>query len=659
MTVRVKKALARFFVRRPEKKDLEERNILHDAAPDDRKLRAKQLELRLSTRLSKSTLEQLQILQPESEAVSPPQSPSSPRKGSGVKRIRDKVNRKASQMRDYVHRKNTRRELTAHDDTELPKKESTPTLDAQSRRAKFKRKSRSMPAIVRSRKNNAYVFGGALPNMDMKNVACEGQLVTVPIIATVCVDYLMPKIEIEGIFRVSGNHADIERIKLQIDKTRQYQVIAQCDNPNTVAGIFKSFFRELAEPLMTFAHYDLLIAAATPDKNSNSNNEEAHVKRAEQLKSALTKLPKENYDLLLYLASFLVKVSQSSKVNLMDGRNLSLIWGSIVLRDQHEDVASLTALTNTAHQAAVMALLIEHFELIFKAKNSTTAPIKPVNNNTPPSSMSSTMNPGSVAPLTSTLTPMPPTVTPVNSGPLPSVVSSPAMLSITKPATSVNAAPVKTAVNGGPPAPAKSRGPLPAPPPRVKAGTLKTPVKTATVKFSSIDVANTNKPNNADTPMIEPAKNTPAAIPVLVAAYPVTMDKRGTVPDDGAHEEPKSEPMRLRSITTGNADKDTRVKVTQARAAATPVKRPAVPAVTPPSVGPKDSGLLSPPSSAPKKTGPKTPNVVSNAGPISSPLQIPPTTAGKTPPVPPPRAKLNPNPSPKEPRRSYSLQTLN
>jgi hypothetical protein len=522
---------------------------------------------------------------------------------------------------------------------------------------------------------------------------------------------------------VSGNHTDIERIKRQIDKTRQYHVIAQCDNPNTVAGIFKSFFRELAEPLLTFANYTRFVTAAAPDKsNSAPNDDEARVKRAEQLKSVLTRLPKENYELLLYLVSFLVKVSQSSKVNLMDSRNLSLIWGSIVLRDEHEDTSSVTALTNTSQQAAVMALLIDHYELIFKAKNSA-APVKPVNNNTPPGSMSATTNSSPSSSMASTLNPMtatmtPVNVTPVNNSTLPQTFSSPAMLSPSRPGnTAPSSAPIKTPVTG-PSAPPKSRGPLPAPPPRVKAATMKTPVKTAAVKFNSVEVpSNTNRaPNNSSKPPESAAPKNSNAIPVLGAAYPVSAEKRGTVPGDGTQSaEPKSEPLRARAITAGHADKDTHVnsapaprvnEKTQPRAAvnpmtqtlpaptvtpvttaplSAPVKRSVVPAVAPLSAV-KESGPLSPPSvSAPKKTPAAPPKsqftaTASSSGPVSSPLQIspartqlsdktPPThpasiktaqsAPSKMPPTPPPRAKAPLLTSPKEPRRSYSLQTLN
>jgi hypothetical protein len=186
-------------------------------------------------------------------------------------------------------------------------------------------------------------------------------------------------------------------------------------------------------------------------------------------------------------------------------------------------------------------------------------------------------------------------------------------------------------------------------------------------------------------PKSEPApKNSPpkTPIPVLGTPYPVSMEKRGTVPGDGTHEEPKSEPIRVRAITAGHADKEAHVKgatapprpdvsATQPRADVSttqprapvlpnhgPGKRPVVPVIPvtlpsgtapkqPKEAGPVSAPLLSPPSTAPKKSptppmSPKTPGIQKVA-----------------PPTPPPRAKTPVATSPKEPRRSYSLQTLN
>lgn len=70
----------------------------------------------------------------------------------------------------------------------------------------------------------------------------------------------------EGLFRVSGDVTHINRTKQMLNDDKEamsrltINEIAK-NNVNNVAGLFKMYFREMAEPLLTFDHYDMFIAA--------------------------------------------------------------------------------------------------------------------------------------------------------------------------------------------------------------------------------------------------------------------------------------------------------------------------------------------------------------------------------------------------------------
>jgi hypothetical protein len=64
----------------------------------------------------------------------------------------------------------------------------------------------------------------------------------------------LPQVEREGIFRVSGNLNSIMELKQRFDRGEEID-LSQIPDPHTVSGVFKLWFRELPEPLLT---YDLV-----------------------------------------------------------------------------------------------------------------------------------------------------------------------------------------------------------------------------------------------------------------------------------------------------------------------------------------------------------------------------------------------------------------
>lgn len=88
-------------------------------------------------------------------------------------------------------------------------------------------------------------------------------------------------------------------------------------DPHVIAGVLKSYLRELPEPLMTYSLYDEWMAAA---RVSTSNDT-----RLQALWSVVQKLPEANRDNLRYLVKFLSALCRNQDINKMSPQNIAIV----------------------------------------------------------------------------------------------------------------------------------------------------------------------------------------------------------------------------------------------------------------------------------------------------------------------------------------------
>lgn len=136
-------------------------------------------------------------------------------------------------------------------------------------------------------------------------------------------------LELDGIFRVSAGVNQVQEVISLINKGGLEELNLQKLNPHTSAALLKMFFRELPDPVFTFALWDPLI-----ESTKISNEEERFSKISQLLKS----LPPENYRLLKYLFTFLREVEAKSAVNRMTATNLGIVIGPNILRPEVETI---------------------------------------------------------------------------------------------------------------------------------------------------------------------------------------------------------------------------------------------------------------------------------------------------------------------------------
>ncbi|XP_062129019.1 rho GTPase-activating protein 68F isoform X1 [Drosophila sulfurigaster albostrigata] len=179
----------------------------------------------------------------------------------------------------------------------------------------------------RNRANPAAASASATPNgrttmqfgVPLKFIVMHSPcLNSIPPIVRKCVDSLSITgvIDTEGIFRRSGNHSEIMALKERVN--RGEDVDLSDVNVHVIAGLLKSFLRDLAEPLLTFDLYDDVTKFLDWPKEERSRNVTQLIRE---------KLPEENYELFKYIVDFLVRVVDCADLNKMTSSNLAIVFG--------------------------------------------------------------------------------------------------------------------------------------------------------------------------------------------------------------------------------------------------------------------------------------------------------------------------------------------
>jgi len=141
--------------------------------------------------------------------------------------------------------------------------------------------------------------------------------------------------EIVGIFRISGNISNINFLRDTIDRAgigKEDDVNLAMSNVHDVSSVFKLFFREMPEPLLTYGLYDpvlRLMASHTP---------EATEKTLAEMAKLLKGLPKCNLQLLFWLLRYLNKYLQYSEQSKMTSSNISIVFSPNLCRPKQETI---------------------------------------------------------------------------------------------------------------------------------------------------------------------------------------------------------------------------------------------------------------------------------------------------------------------------------
>eukprot|EP00842_Homolaphlyctis_polyrhiza_P002985 jgi/Hompol1/3688/HPOL_001664-RA len=192
----------------------------------------------------------------------------------------------------------------------------------------FKRQQEKLGSAI-SEKENTKEADKALPISDESIFGglLEAQYASengIPTFVVKCITAINERgLESQGIYRLSGNAATIQRIKALVNQKNLSELDDESLDLNVVSGLLKLYFRELKNPLIPFDFYDRFIACMKIDDYNE---------RLIEIKNLVQTLPKIHYDVLEFLMRHLVVVASHSAVNKMEPSNLAIVFGPTIIR---------------------------------------------------------------------------------------------------------------------------------------------------------------------------------------------------------------------------------------------------------------------------------------------------------------------------------------
>lgn len=153
---------------------------------------------------------------------------------------------------------------------------------------------------------------------------CEREGTTVPRFVQICLDAVDKRgLEADGIYRVSGNLATIQKLRFIVDQEEDLDLDhSQWEDIHVVTGALKMFFRELPEPLFPFKFFQPFVEAVKIKDQKQ---------KVQAVKKLVQQLPKPNQDTMKLLFSHLHRVLGFSRKNLMSTQGIGIVFGPTLM----------------------------------------------------------------------------------------------------------------------------------------------------------------------------------------------------------------------------------------------------------------------------------------------------------------------------------------
>ncbi|KAL2091440.1 hypothetical protein ACEWY4_013703 [Coilia grayii] len=213
------------------------------------------------------------------------------------------------------------------------------------------------------------VFGCSL------EMLCERERSTVPRFVRMCIDAVNRRgLETDGIYRVSGNLATIQKLRFAVNHERAVttdgrylfpQELVQeeklnLDHPqwediHVVTGALKLFFRELPEPLVPYGFFhDIVDTVKISD----------YLDRVDRMKCLINSMPPPNHDTMNAIFRHLKRVMEHSDINRMTTQNIGIVFGPTLMRPE-QDYGNMAI--NMLYQNQAVEVILSECDQIFGA----------------------------------------------------------------------------------------------------------------------------------------------------------------------------------------------------------------------------------------------------------------------------------------------------
>ncbi|XP_034053155.1 rho GTPase-activating protein 12-like [Gymnodraco acuticeps] len=193
------------------------------------------------------------------------------------------------------------------------------------------------------------VFGCSLSTL------CQRENGSVPIFVTMCIDHVEDNgLCVDGLYRVSGNLAIIQKLRFAINHDERVNLSdSKWEDFHVITGALKMYFRELPEPLFTYAlFHDFISAIKSPD----------YKQRVQSIKDLVRQLPVCNHDTMQTLFKHLRKVIEHGEENRMTTQSVAIVYGPTLLRPEQE---TWNIAVHMVYQNQIVELILLEYENIF------------------------------------------------------------------------------------------------------------------------------------------------------------------------------------------------------------------------------------------------------------------------------------------------------
>ena len=169
----------------------------------------------------------------------------------------------------------------------------------------------------------------------------------------------------EGLYRISGLVGEVKRIRTAFEKDiANAREQLHTTDVNVAAGVLKSFFRELPDPLFTDRLGQDCMQLVAENQNNQEPDQKDQLRRAAEV---LKRLPKINRKTAFFLLEHLNRVAERCDKNLMTAENLARIWGPTLLASPTTASGQVTAMSASTIYLQVSLFCV--FQLNFLKEN--------------------------------------------------------------------------------------------------------------------------------------------------------------------------------------------------------------------------------------------------------------------------------------------------
>ncbi|XP_054860723.1 rho GTPase-activating protein 27 isoform X1 [Amphiprion ocellaris] len=185
---------------------------------------------------------------------------------------------------------------------------------------------------------------------------CQQERTTVPRFVEKCVRAVEKRgLDIDGLYRVSGNLAVIQKLRYKADHEELDLEDGQWEDVHVITGALKLFFRELPEPLFPYSHFNKFISAIRiPDYNT----------KLSCIYELVKSLPPPNHDTMKLLFGHLHRVIEYGEDNRMTVQNVAIVFGPTLLRPEME---SSNIAMHMVFQNQIVEFILNEYERIFRS----------------------------------------------------------------------------------------------------------------------------------------------------------------------------------------------------------------------------------------------------------------------------------------------------